>query len=71
MPHYVFAVRMGNSDTAERSAELRDDAAALSYACEMVRELTRTGGSHPASVVEVRDETRPKVFSIPLLAACA
>jgi hypothetical protein len=73
MPQYVFAVRMGSSDTAERSAELRDDAAALAYACEIVRELTKAGSasSHSTSVVEVRDEARPIVFSVPFLAACA
>jgi hypothetical protein len=72
MPQYFFAIRAGNSDTAEHAAELRDDAAALAYACEIVREriqsLTHTARS---SMVEVRDETRPRVFSIPFLAACA
>jgi len=73
MPQYIFAVRMGSSDTAERSAELRDDAAALAYACEIVRELMMESAtsSHSTSVVEVGDETRPIVFSVPFLAACA
>jgi hypothetical protein len=73
MPQYFFAVRAGDGDTPERAAELKDDAAALAYACEIVRELTKTAGSssHPASVVEVRDETRPMVLSIPFLAASA
>ena len=48
------------------------DAAALAYACEIVRELMQ-GLTHPdrSSLVKVRDETRPMVFSIPFFAACA
>ena len=73
MPHYIFAVRASNADIPERTVELRDDVAALAYACGVVQELTKSGGasSHQASVVEVRDETRPMVFSIPFLAASA
>jgi uncharacterized protein DUF6894 len=72
MPQYFFAVRAGNSDTAERAAELRDDAAAFAYACQIVRELTPSiSHADRSSLVEVRDETRPRVFSIPFLAACA
>jgi hypothetical protein len=72
MPQYFFAIRSGNSDTAERAAELRDDAAALAYACEIVRELTQSvSHADSSSLVEVRDETRPRVLSIPFLAACA
>jgi len=51
-----------------RAAELSDDAAALAYACELVRELMQ--GLTPTdrgSLVKVRDETRPIVFSIPFL----
>jgi hypothetical protein len=72
MPQYFFAIRANNSDTAETAAELKDDAAALAYACEIVRDRMQSL-SHTArsSVVEVRDETRPRVFSIPFLAACA
>jgi hypothetical protein len=75
MPRYFFSVRTGDEEThAERAVELRDDLAALAYACEIVRELTKTGGAsshYPTSVVEVGDETRPMVFSIPFLAASA
>jgi hypothetical protein len=41
-------------------------------ACEMVRELMQ-GLTHAdrGSLVKVRDETRPMVFSIPFFAACA
>ena len=71
MPHYVFAVRAGDGDISERAVELRDDVAALAYACEIVRDLTKTSGAstHQASVVEVKDENRSRVFSIPFLAA--
>src|SRR5262249_32614758 len=39
MPRYIFAIRAGDDDAPERAAELKDDAAALVYACEIVREL--------------------------------
>jgi hypothetical protein len=72
MPQYFFAVRANNSDTAERTAELRDDAAAFAYASQIVRELTQSvSHANRSSLVEVKDETRPRVFSIPFLAACA
>ena len=47
-------------------------AAALAYACEIIRELMQ-GLTHAdrSSLVKVRDETRLMVFSIPFLAACA
>ena len=72
MPRYIFAIRAGDGDAPERVAELNDDAAALAYACEMVRELMQ-GLTHVdrSSIVKVRDETRPVVFSIPFFAACA
>jgi len=72
MPRYIFAIRAGYRDAPEPAAELNDDAAALAYACEMVRELMQglTPADH-SSMVKVRDETRPMVFSIPFFAACA
>ena len=72
MPRYIFAIRAGDDNAPERAAELTDDAAALAYACEIVRELMQ-GLTHAdrRSLVKVRDETRPKVFSIPFFAACA
>jgi hypothetical protein len=72
MPRYIFAIRAGDGDAPERAAELHDDAAALAYACEIVRELVQ-GLTHAdrSSLVKVRDETRPMVFSIPFFAACA
>ena len=73
MPQYFFAVRAGDGDAPERAAELSDDAAALAFAYEIIRELTKTGiaSTHPGSLVKVSDETRPMVLSIPFLAACA
>jgi hypothetical protein len=71
MPQYFFTVRAGESDADERAAEC-DDAAALAYACEIVRELMQSlACTDRSSLVKVRDETRPMVLSIPFLAACA
>jgi hypothetical protein len=72
MPRYIFVIRAGDGDAPERAAELNDDTAALAYACEIVRELMQ-GLAHAdrASLVKVRDETRPMVLSIPFFAACA
>jgi hypothetical protein len=73
MPQYFFTIRAGDEGAPpERAAELKDDAAALAYACELVRELMRSFASPDLSaLVKVRDETRPMVLSIPFLAACA
>ena len=72
MPRYIFAIRAGDNAPAERAAELNDDAAALAYACEIVRELMQSFACTARNAhVKVRDETRPMVFSIPFLAACA
>ena len=73
MPQYYFTIRAGDEGTpAERAAELNDDAAALAYACEIVRELMQSlNHADRGLLLKVRDETRPMVFSIPFLAACA
>ena len=73
MPQYVFTIRAPNEDALpERIAELKDDSAALDYACEIVRELMQNLTCIDRnSRVTVRDETRPMVLSIPFLAACA
>ena len=73
MPQYFFTIRAGDEGApAERTAELNDDAAALAYACEIVRELMQSlSHTDRSSLVKVSDETRPMVFSIPFLAACA
>ena len=73
MPEYVFTIRAPNDDAPdERVAVLKDDAAALAYACQLARELMQSVVCpDPGMVVKVRDDTRPMVLSIPLLAACA
>ena len=69
MPQYFFTVRASEGDPAERTAELNDNAAALAYACEIIRELMQSlAGTDRSLYVKVRDET---LLSIPVLAACA
>ena len=71
MPQYVFTIRAPNEDApAELAAVLKDDAAALTYACELAQELARSVNS-PGMMISVRDDIRPMVLSIPILAACA
>ena len=56
----------------ERGTALEDDAAALDYACRMIRELIASGGyDDPRLVVKVRNEMHQIVLSVPFLAACA
>jgi hypothetical protein len=73
MPQYVFTIRTRYDDAPdERVAVLNDDAAALAYACQLARELAQSiDCPDPSMLVKVRDDTRPLVLSIPLLAACA
>jgi hypothetical protein len=73
MPRYFFSIQAADEEVrAEYSAELTDDAAALAYACEIVRKRMRSvTHTNLNSQVTVRDETRPMVFSIPFLAASA
>ena len=72
MPQYFFAIRWPDYEDAERGAALVDDAAALDYACRLIRELRAGGGyDDPALSVKVRNETRQIVFSVPFAAASA
>jgi hypothetical protein len=73
MPQYFFTIRVGDQSTPKECAvELSDDGAAFAHACEIVQELTQSlSGTHRSSLVEVGDETRPRVFSIPFFPACA
>ena len=65
MPQYFFAVRDGDGDAPERAAELNDDAAALTFACEIARDLMQSvDHADRISLVKVRDETRRLVLSI-------
>jgi hypothetical protein len=51
---------------------LQDAAAALDYACQMVRELSVDGRyNDPGLIVSVRNEMREIVLTVPFLAACA
>ena len=57
---------------APRSETLRDDAAALEYACDMARELRNSGRCHdPNLMIKVTDENRLIIFSIPYRAGSA
>jgi hypothetical protein len=73
MPQYFFTIRTGHEGTrAKRAAELSDDAAALAYASQLVRELMESDERTDTSwLVKVSDETRPMVLAIPFFAACA
>jgi hypothetical protein len=73
MPQYVFTIRAPNEDArAERAAVLKDDAAALAYACQLAQELAQSVNClDPGMLIKVRDDIRPMVLSIPILAACA
>jgi hypothetical protein len=73
MPQYVFAIRASDGDAPdERAALLKDDAAALAYACQLARELVQSvARPDPSMLIKVRDDTRPMVLSIPLFAAFA
>jgi hypothetical protein len=69
MPQYFFTVRPDSADAQESAADLKDDAAALEYALDLVRACR--AGTLDGSLVKVSDETRPIVFSIPFLPASA
>jgi hypothetical protein len=73
MPEYFFTVYAREKGAqAEQAATLSDDIAAFTCACEMARELARSKDTtDPDLRINVRDENRPMVFSIPLLAASA
>ena len=72
MPQYFFTVRAADGSASERVAELSDDTAAQAYAFEVARELSQgVALTDGGSLLKVRDEIRPMVFSIPLFPACA
>ena len=73
MPKYIFTIRAGHEgNRAERAAELNDDAAALTYASELARELVQSDERPDISwLVKVSDEARSIVFAIPFFPACA
>jgi hypothetical protein len=73
LPRYYFTVLWSNhEDIDPQGTLLADDAAALGHACRMVRRLLASGDyDDPGLVVEVRNEMRQRVLSIPFLAGCA
>jgi hypothetical protein len=73
MREYFFAVYACEKGTqAEHSATLSDDVAAFAHACEMARELAPSKDNTVSNLrVNVRDEARSIVVSIPLLPASA
>ena len=73
MPQYCFKIRSFEHEyTDERNAVLEDVAAALDYACRMVRELSvKEGYNDPGLAGSVRNEMCEIVLSVPFLPACA
>jgi hypothetical protein len=71
MPRYYFTIRSGDHEGDERCVVLQDVAAALDYACGIVRELSVNEYNYPALSVSVRNEKREIVLSVPFLAASA
>jgi hypothetical protein len=72
MPRYYFTTRSCDQEREdERCAVLQDVAAALDYACRMVRELSVSEYNDPGLLVSVRNEMREVVLSVPFLPACA
>ena len=73
MPQYYFTIRWSDDEDIDpRGSELADDAAALDYACRMIRQLQANGGyDDPGLMLEVRNERRETVLFIPFLPAYA
>jgi hypothetical protein len=72
MPRYYFTIRSVDQEYEDvRCAVLQDVDAALNYACHLVRELSFSGYDDPGLAVNVRNERREIVLSVPFLAACA
>jgi hypothetical protein len=73
MARYIFTLCSEvERSWPEHRVELKDDAAALAYACDLARDLVRTGKSaDPAWRVIVVHEKRGIVLTVPLFAACA
>jgi hypothetical protein len=73
LPRYYFTILWSDhEDIDPQGTSLADNDAALDYACRMVQRLKVSGDYvDPGLVVEVRNETRERVFSIPFLPACA
>jgi hypothetical protein len=73
VPEYFFAMRRSDQEHLdEHATALNDNAAALDYACHMVRKPRANGGyDDPRLVVTVKNEMSQIVLSIPFFPACA
>ncbi len=72
MPRYYFTIRSCDQEYEDvRCAVLQDVDAALDYACHLVRKLSVSGYNDPGLAVNVRNERREIVLSVPFLAASA
>ena len=73
MPHYFFAVRSStNPENAVGNASLPDDTAALTYACNLIAELTAGGKYDPAEcLLGISNDQCQTVLFVPFLAAYA
>ena len=73
MPRYYFTIRAGeNGGINVQTVDLQDDAAAFDHAVALAAEAARDRDrSDPGWLVKVSDDTRPTVFALPILAACA
>jgi hypothetical protein len=68
MARYTFTVRTeAKSAPPDHAVELKDDAAALAYACDLARDLAqRYTDADPAWQLVVADEKRARVYSFTL-----
>jgi hypothetical protein len=73
MPRYYFTIRAGeNGGISVQTADLHDDASAFDHAVALVQAAARERDrSDLGWLVKVSDDTRPIVFALPILAACA
>jgi hypothetical protein len=73
LPRYYFTILWADREEIDpQGAQLADDRAALDYACRLVDRLRASGGySDPRLAIEVRNEMRQRVLSIPFLPGCA
>jgi hypothetical protein len=73
MSRYFFDIRSPIHRIRDAQGRLlEDNVAALNYACGMIRELKGSGQyDDPGLIIEVRNEMRQLMLSIPFLAACA
>jgi hypothetical protein len=59
---------MDHEEIDPQGTQLADDNAALDYACRLIGRLKASGGyDDPRLAVEVRNEMRQRVLSIPFL----